>query len=161
MPVPAAAPDTALALMPWGTVMKTSTRADTTRTTPGAWAPVPSRRRALAALAAAGSPLLLRWPAAAASPFTASLTAKKVAGQKVRSTVKATVAMTGLNWSGTLGTWDVPEGGKRQVTVQPPGMPAPFDLRLEHLMQNQFMSMTLMLELYQQEMKTSASTKVG
>ena len=126
--------------------------------------PVPARRHALAellGLGAAGVALLVRRPAQAAAPLTASLTAKKVAGQKVRSTVKATVALPGLNWSGTLGTWDVPEGGKRQVSVQPPGMPVPFDLRLEHLMQSQFMNMMLMLNIYQQETQTSASTKVG
>lgn len=126
--------------------------------------PARSRRHALATLVglgAAGAALLVGRPAQAAAPLSASLTAKKVAGQKVRSTVKATVALPGLNWSGTLGTWDVPEGGKRQVSVQPPGMPVPFDLRLEHLIQSQFMNMMLMLKMYQQEMQTSASTKVG
>lgn len=122
---------------------------------------VPTRRRALAGLAATGAMLLLRLPAGAASPLSASLTTKKVAGQKVRTTVKATVAMPGLHWSGTLGTWDVPEGGKRQVQVQPPGLPAPFDLRLEHLQAQQMMNMMLMMQLMQQQMQTAASVKVG
>ncbi|MBX3635323.1 MAG: hypothetical protein KF683_08065 [Rubrivivax sp.] len=128
--------------------------------------PAHSRPHALATLlglGAAGATLLVRRPAQAAAPLTASLTAKKVAGQKVRSTVKATVALPGLNWSGTLGTWDVPEGGKRQVSVQPPGMPVPFDLRLEHLMAGQMMQMMLMMQMMtsQQPLQASASAKVS
>lgn len=122
---------------------------------------VTTRRRALAGLAAAGAALLLRAPAGAAPPLSASLTARKVAGQKVRTTVKATIAMPGLQWSGTLGTWDLPEGGKRQLQVQPPGLPAPFDLRLEHLQARQMMNMMLMMQLMQQQMQTTASAKVG
>lgn len=123
----------------------------------------PARRRALAALGAAGVTLLLAAPAGAVQPLTATLTAKKVAGNKVRSTVRATVALPGLNWSGTLGTWDVPEGGKRQVSVQPPGMPVPFDLRLEHLVQGQFMAMLLMMKMMsaaQQSQKLQVSRTV-
>lgn len=126
-------------------------------------APVGSRRRVLAGLAATGAALLLAAPARAAAPLAGSLTAKKVAGGKVRTTVTAQVALPGLNWSGTLGSWDVPEGGQRQVTVQPPGMPVPFELRLQHLAQGQFMSMLLMLKMMQQQqpLQVSRSVKVA
>ncbi|MCW5609766.1 MAG: hypothetical protein KIS83_03620 [Rubrivivax sp.] len=120
----------------------------------------PARRRALVTFGAAGVTLLLRAPAGAAPPLAASLTAKKVAGNKVRSTVRATVALPGLNWSGTLGTWDVPEGGQRQVSVQPPGMPVPFQVRLQHAPSSLFMSMLLYMKLMQQEVQASASAKI-
>lgn len=103
-----------------------------------------TRRRAFVGLAAVAAGLWWRGPAAAAEPLAASLTARKVTGNQVRTTVKAQVALPGLNWSGTLGTWDVPEGGSRQVSVQPPGVPAKFDIVLTMAQRRMEMRMTMM-----------------
>ena len=103
-----------------------------------------ARRRALSHVAAAAA-ALLGLPLGATPPFTAGLSARKLSGGKVRSTVTAKVALPGLKWSGTLGTWDVPEGGSRKVSVQPPGVPAKFDLTLTSKpMQNMMQMLALM-----------------
>lgn len=126
--------------------MKTSTAARAKFAQPPR---APTRRSLMAGLGAVGATLLLPGaPAGAAAPLGASMTAKKVAGQKVRTTVKATLNLPGLKWSGTLGTWDVPEGGKRQVSTQPPGVPARFDLMLSSMMNNMmFMQMMMMQQM--------------
>lgn len=87
-----------------------------------------ARRRAIGALTAAGAALLPCAPVGATPPRTASLTARRVAGRKLSATVQASVALPEVNWSGTLGTWHVPERGSRTVSVQPPGVPARCEL---------------------------------
>lgn len=107
------------------------------------------RRHALHLLAAAACGGLWARPAAASAPLEATVSAKKVAGNKVRTTVHAKVSLPGLVWSGPLGTWDVPEGGKREVTVQPAGVPARFKCTLTHLMGTTQNMMQAMLQMQQ------------
>jgi hypothetical protein len=118
-------------------------------------------RRIVAAAAAAGFAGL---EARAAAPLSATLTAKKVAGHKVRTTVHAKVSLPGLVWSGVLGTWDVPEAGRREVTTQPPGVPARFRCALtqmQDMMHMMLLMQVMMVSAVTQDHQVAASAPVS
>ncbi|MBL8323427.1 MAG: hypothetical protein JNJ89_00560 [Rubrivivax sp.] len=107
---------------------------------------------AVAGHATAGSP----------APLSASVSARKVAGNLVRTTVYAKVSLPGLAWSGALGTWDVPAGGRRELSAQPTGLPARFRCTLTHVADT--MQLLMIMEhmmAMQQQYHAAASAKVG
>jgi len=130
----------------------------------GARAHLHRRREALQCIAGALAAGFAGLDARAAAPLSATLTAKKVAGHKVRTTVHAKVSLPGLVWSGVLGTWDVPEGGKREVTAQPPGVPARFRCTLtqvQNMMHMMMLMQSMMMSAAMQDHQVAASAPVS
>ncbi len=121
-----------------------------------------ARRGALRRFAATIAVVLAGESAAAPpAPLSASVSARKVAGNLVRTTVHAKVSLPGLLWSGSLGTWDVPAGGRREVSTQPPGLPARFRCTLTQVADSVqvLMIMETMMAM-QQQYHAAASAKV-